>query len=634
MAISGPNDGSWGGNASLEEFFLSDTGVYSDAGSTAATDEDAVAEWHSMATGSSAMFSELSGDAGPEFEASSENGEPALVFDGSSGAGMELGSAFAHSDFTLWIVWKAPTTPDNNECPFALEGRARMLWDSSGGEWVWRRDDSAANISTGCDDDLHVLTMRVESSPSEAVDFKVDNGSWSTQSGIDTRYDQGADVDLGQFNGGSECPVHILAIGWCSSALSDSDEAEMADFLGNKYGLWSSGATRTAEAASVTATAQDAEASAEMTVTAQHGSVTATAQDAEHSASIDVTAQGASVTATAQDASYTIGAVTRTAQHASVTATVQEPSITIGATSRTAEHGSVTVTAKDAVASVSITVTAEHGSVTATAKDATASASIDVTASKGSVTAVAQEPTVTIGATERTAEKASVTATAKDASTSAAAATRTAEKATVTATAQDASFEAAIGVTAEHGSVQATAKDATATSSTVTDERTAEKATVTATAQDASYTIGDTSRTALHASVQATASDATATAVFNATALKASVSANANDAVAEAVAQIEALAASVSAIARAPSFTIGATSRTAVKATVTATAKDAVAASGLDPVNPITIDRYSGGITVNNRTVLAANMSQATLTIDMDTTQETDKSNHPMRIDK
>lgn len=401
-----------------------------------------------------------------------------------------------------------------------------------------------------------------------------------------------------------------------------------------EYELVSAGDTRTAEAASVTATAQDAEASAEITVTAQHGSVTATAQDSEHSASIDVAAQGASVTATAQDASYTIGAVARTAQHASVTATAQEPAVTIGSTSRTAEHGSVTATAKDAVASVSITVTAQHGSVTATAKDATASASIDVTASKGSVTAAAQEPTVTIGATERTAEKASVTTTAKDASTSAAAATRTAEKATVTATAQDASFEAAIGVTAEHGSVQATAKDATATSSTVTDERTAEKATVTATAQDASYTIGDTSRTALHASVQATASDATATAVFNATALKASVSANANDAVAEAVAQIEALAASVSAIARAPSFTIGATSRTAVKATVTATAKDAVAASGLDPVNPITIDRYSGGITVNNRTVLAANMSQATLTIDMDTTQETDKSNHPMRIDK
>jgi hypothetical protein len=71
---------------------LTDTNIFSDAGSTAAVNNDAIQEWHDALSNGKEATQTTGGDK-PLYKASIQNGEPAVLFDG-SGDSMDLSALF------------------------------------------------------------------------------------------------------------------------------------------------------------------------------------------------------------------------------------------------------------------------------------------------------------------------------------------------------------------------------------------------------------------------------------------------------------------------------------------------------------------------------------------------------------
>ncbi|MGD1847014.1 MAG: hypothetical protein ACFB10_16615 [Salibacteraceae bacterium] len=93
------------GDASTNVLWLrSDAGVYSDAGTTPATNNSVVQEWHDQ-SGNGIVFSQTTATNQPTFLTSYVNGQPALQFDGADDwIGNTINNGSLNDNFTIFIV--------------------------------------------------------------------------------------------------------------------------------------------------------------------------------------------------------------------------------------------------------------------------------------------------------------------------------------------------------------------------------------------------------------------------------------------------------------------------------------------------------------------------------------------------
>lgn len=143
------------GNSSTNEIWLrSDSGVYSDAGTTPAVNFSTVQEWHDFSGNGNDAIQNTSAFR-PEFQTNQANGNPALNFDGindrilSSGVGTSNQACVA-----VVINWENPTNnndgiihaaPSGNEFSTSANDKSIGMWAESSSSSPWGRGVQSNN---------------------------------------------------------------------------------------------------------------------------------------------------------------------------------------------------------------------------------------------------------------------------------------------------------------------------------------------------------------------------------------------------------------------------------------------------------------------------------------------------------
>ena len=217
-----------------------DAETFSDAGLTAATDSQAVQEWHDQ-SGNDRDTEQNTADNRPTFTTNVINHNPALDFDATDDL-LAFKTAFdAGSNFEFFTVVK----PDSSS-PVGIfdggPGQGDVFRNHAAGEFEIEANDPGLSLGLS-DTQAHLLHFDVDQPGNLSMDYFLDGlqvgSTLSGSTATEVNWPSGTPANLGAISGGSGgyFDGKIAEIILYSTELSSTDRAKIQSYLGIKYGI-------------------------------------------------------------------------------------------------------------------------------------------------------------------------------------------------------------------------------------------------------------------------------------------------------------------------------------------------------------------------------------------------------------